>query len=197
MGKWRTWRPSEVERLRVLVGQMPMPLVLQHYNRWAERQGIPVRSEASLRRKALELGLSVVPRGSWVTLNEVRRLLKRSPGCIHGWAAAGWVRHCHGALHRGSLQRLARQRPHLFAGCPVDGLLELLRDEGLVAQLVAAHPQGRAIPRRPQAVECLETGQRFASFRAAGRALFLDGSGVGRAITEDREACGFRFRLVA
>lgn len=197
MGKWRTWRPAEVEQLQALVGQLPMDLAVTRWNRWAARQGIPQRSEASLRRKAFELGLSLVPDGAWVAMGIARRHLGRSQQCLNDWAAAGWVRHRPGALQRASLMRLAKRRPHLFAGCPPEGLLALLRDPVLVAGLVAAYPSRRAVPRAPQAVQCESTGQVFASQRAAGRALHLDGSAIGKALREDRPAAGLRFRLVA
>lgn len=196
MGKWRTWRPSEVQKLRALVGELPMPLVIQRWNTWARRVGLPPRTEASLRRKALELGLSVVPRGAWVSISEVRRLLDRSQSCLYGWVQAGWVQHRPGALHRASLQQLAMDRPHLFAGCPAEGLLELLRDPALAASIRAAHPRARSVPRRPQRVMCVTTGQVFPSMRAAGRRLHLDGSAIGKAVREGREAAGLRFRLV-
>ena len=197
MGKWRMWRPSEVAQLRALVGERPMADVITSWNRWAARQGIPARSEASLRRKALELGLSVAARGAWVTVSEARRLLGRSQGCLYAWVQAGWVRHQTGTLQRASLQRLARERPWLFAGCPREGLAELLRDVALADQLVAAYPTRRSVPRTPQPVRCLSTGQVFPSMRAAGQAMHLDGSAIGKAIREGRPAAGLVFRLVA
>ncbi|MEB3169071.1 MAG: hypothetical protein VKK97_10120, partial [Synechococcaceae cyanobacterium] len=136
-----------------------MDLVHRRWNAWAQREGIPCRSEASLRRKALELGLSVVPDGQWVAVSIVRRHLERSQPCLYGWAEKGWIVHRPGAVLRSSLVRLARQRPHLFAGCPADGLLALLRDPALVDALVMAYPKARAVPRRSQRVECLTTGQ--------------------------------------
>lgn len=197
MGKWRSWRPSEVEKLRALIGQLPMPLVVSRWNRWARRSGIPVRSEASLRRKALELGCSLRPNGEWVAMGAVLRCLGRSRQCIYQWVQAGLVLHQPGALQRASLVELARRKPNLFAGCPESGLLELLQDQSLVASLVAAYPRSRAVPRVKCPVFCLETGETYSSCRAAGRVLHLDGSAISKALQEGRAAAGLHFRLVA
>lgn len=174
-----------------------MPLVLQRFNAWAKRQGLPPRSEASLRRKALGLGLSVVPQGEWVMIGAAARQIGRSIGCLQEWTRHGWLRHRRGTVWRPSLVALARERPHLFAGCNPDGLRELLQDAALTDAILAAYPARRAMPCRPRAVECITTGQVFPSMRAAGRALHLDGSAVALAVREDRPAGGLRFRLVA
>lgn len=196
MGKWRTWQPAEVEKLQALAGELPMPLLLQRWNTWARRMGMPPRTEASLRRKALELGLSLVPRGEWVAIGAAARQLGRSIGCLQEWTRHGWLRHRRGVIWRPSLVALARERPHLFAGCNSSGLRELLQDQELADGILAAYPRCRAMPCRPRPVECLTTGQVFPSLRAAGRALYLDGSAVALAVRKGREAAGLRFRLV-
>lgn len=197
MGKWRTWRPSEVQRLQTLIGQAPMPLVTRRWNQWAAQHGVPPRSEAGLRRKAHAMGWSVACCGAWVTLAAAARLLTRSRRSLQSWMQQGLVVHRRGVIQVASLRRLAQSRPWLFAGCPREGLLELLQDTGLVDQLVAAYPCRRSSPRAPHPVECISTGQRFESMRAAGRELYLDGSSIGKAIKEGREAAGLRFRLAA
>lgn len=199
MGKshpWRPWQPEELKRLQALLGQAPMADVVRRWNRWAAGQGIPLRSEASLRRKALALGRSVRPDGEWVAIGTAAQYLGRSESCLQKWIRHGWLRRRHGAIVRASLVALAQDRSHLFAGCPREGLLALLRDEGLADQLTASYPRSRAVPRQRRPVECIDTGEVFTSMRAAGRALHLDGSAVALAVREGRPAAGLRFRLV-
>lgn len=197
MGKWRSWQPAEVERLTALAGELPVPLLVQRWNAWARRVGLPPRTEASLRRKAMALGLSLVARGEWVMIGAAARQMGRSIGCMQEWTRHGWLRHRRGVVWRPSLVALARERPHLFAGCDPDGLRQLLQDTELAEGILTAYPRCRAMPCRPRAVECVTTGQVFPSMRAAGRALHLDGSAVALAVREGRPAAGLRFRLVA
>lgn len=198
---YRCWTPAELDKLEELVGQTAFDRVCQRWNHWAKGQGIPERSQQSLRKKAQENGWTVFAWGDWVLVGEVARLTGKHRSAIHKWIAAGWLtregKARASAVSRLELRRLARQRPQLFGGIERSRLVQLLEVEDLVDQILEQCPKGWQSRTNGQRVRWVNRGQTFGSYAAAGRAAHIDPHAIRQGIAEGRLVCGHRFELMA
>lgn len=199
---YRMWSEAELQEWQDLVGELPFPMAVRRWNRWAEAQGLPKRSRDSLRHKAKELRLSTLPQlGDWVTIGDVKRLTGRDRTTVSQWVAKGWIkRYYHGiasAVRRKELRRLAREHPVALSGCDRGDLVQLLEDEELADAVVRQFPRRYQSKCHGQAVICETLGRRFRSYAEAGRALHMDRHTIRRATLEGRRAGGMTFRLAS
>lgn len=193
----RAWTPAEVDRLQAMVGQMPFCLVIEHWNAWAEREGIPIRTPGSLGRMADRLGDSRMPDGKWVGVGEVARALGRHPSVIWRWCRRGMVAYCRSgnrsAIKRASLRKLARKMPEAFCGSSRDGLLYVLEDAQLADAIRRDYPERIKGRGNGSPVRCIERDVVFPSCSAAGKALHMSESTVRLSLRTGKPVAGLRF----
>ena len=197
---YRYWTDPEVERLLELVGETPFVQVCREWNRWANKEGIPNRSPQSIRKKLTCMGESTVCLGRWVRLGDAARLLGKDRSTIQKWALDGLVNRyragSQSCILRADLRRLARERPRLFAGCDRRGLVQLLQDEDLADDILAAYPQRYQSSINGKRVLWVDRMQTFPSYAAAGRAAHVCSKAIRLGVIEGRPVCGYRFVLL-
>lgn len=197
---YRLWTPAEIEQWAELVGECPFPLAMRRWNAWATAQGLPKRSAHSLQHKARDLKMSTMATvGDWVTIREICLLTGRHRTTISEWVEKGWVsRYVYGrasAVPRIDLRRMAREHPVALGGVERGNLVQLLEDEVLADAVLRQYPRPYRSCRSGQSVICVDRGQRFPSYSAAGKTLHMHPHTIRNAVLQDRPACGMRFRL--
>lgn len=197
----KRWTEPELEMLLSLLGDMPWPMVVGHYNGWAERKGYVRRTELGMRRKVEEHRISRRPVGAWITTGLISQLLGVSQETPLRWLREGWIssiRFGQGAAHshyikRADLQQLARLKPHLFGGQTLDTLVQLLNHERLAAAIVAMELPH---PRQSKPVVCIETGRRYPSIGKAARAVYVTPARLQKVVGRPhRTAAGYHWRV--
>lgn len=193
----RAWTKEEAWQLQELAGDMPFVLVVQQWNIWATRNGIPHRTSISLRRKLAAIGGTGRAFGSWLCLGDVARMLGKHRSTVLQWANAGFIRYHKGgpysSVNRDDLIQLARERPQLFAGTDRDNLLLLLEDADLADSILERYPRRYWGVGRGRRVRRVDTGQVFATCQAAAQAANLHYTAITKALREGRPAAGMRF----
>jgi hypothetical protein len=190
----RLWTVEDIEMLSSLAGDIPWPLVPGRFN-----NSRPRRTATALRRKADELGLLRRCTGAYLTSGALRAMLGVSYEQARRWILSGqlparrwgegqaypyWIR-------RQDLRAFARERPELFGGLSEGQLVELLDSERLAAEIVAMElPR----PRQCVAVECVETGRRYRSIKAAARAAYVTPQRMAVVLAQGSTANGRRYR---
>lgn len=191
------WTAEETAQILELTGDMPWALVPLHYNRWAKQNDRPRRTAASLRLRVDACGGTLTAVGSWLTTGAIARAFDLHASVPNYWthrwpdilqpfqpparpnaARAGRI-----YIRRDRLRAFARRHPEQLGGIPESALAMILEDERLAARIAAAHPQRPlTLGDQPRPVLCVETGQRFPSRTAAGRAHHISPSAIGDAI---------------
>lgn len=199
----KRWTDQELEILLSMLGDMPWPMVVTKYNAWAISQGYPERTELGMRRKVEGRRISRRPVGAWITTGLISQLLGVSQETPLRWLRDGYIRSIRfgqGAAHshyikRKDLQRLARERPHLFGGQSVDTLIQLLDHERLAAALVAMEmPHSR----QSKPVVCIETGRRYPSMGSAARAVYVTPSRLQKVVDRPgKTAAGYHWMVAS
>ena len=190
----RAWSVEDIEMLSSLAGDIPWPLVPGRFN-----SARPRRTPIALRRKADELGLLRRSTGQFITSGALRSLMGISYEQARRWILSGqlparrfgqgqafpyWIR-------RRDLRAFARARPELFGGLSEGQLVELLDSEHLAAQIAAMElPR----PRQCVAVECIDTGRRYRSIKAAARAAYVTPQRMAVVLACGTTANGRRYR---
>lgn len=195
----RAWTEDEALWLQELAGDMPFPVVHQQFNKWAKRNGIPMRSADSLHKKLRKLGISRRAEGMWICSGDVARMLGKDRSTIQNWCSAGLLRrHRAGrftSVSREDLIGLAHERPRLFAGCDRSNLLLLLEDEDLVDGILQRFPRRHSAAGHGRRVRWVDTGQVFNTYREAGIAAHVSDKTICKALHQGRLACGLRFEF--
>jgi hypothetical protein len=190
----RPWTVEDIEMLSSLAGDIPWPLVPGRFN-----NSRPRRTATALRRKAEELGLLRRCVGQYITSGALRALMGVSYERARRWILSGQLparRWGQGRafpywIHRRDLRAFARERPELFGGLSEGQLVELLDSEPLAAEIAAMElPR----PRQCVAVQCIETGRRYASIKAAARAAYVTPQRMAVVLAHGTTANGRRYR---
>lgn len=194
----RRWSESEIELLTELAGDVPHALLMWHLRKhWRER-GLKPRSANAVGKQAGKLGLLLEPVGKWVNTTVVCELLCRHRRSVHEWAEKGYVRKMRGAhssaLLREDLIRLAKRKPHLFAGATRGNLYQLLEDEQLAEWIAKQHPQHPAGPGWGKRVRW--RGRVYASVVSVAEVAHLHPHTIRVAMREGRAAGGEWFEAV-
>lgn len=168
----RLWTPEDIEALCSLAGDLPWPMVPPAFN--CTR---PPRTATALRHKANGLGISRRTVGQFITTGAIKELTGYSYERIRRWIKSGELATKRYAgcgspnfIARKDLRDFARKYPEQFGGLSESTLIQLLDSEKLAAIIVA-----KELPKWKKCVEveCVETGQRFASIKAAARAAYV------------------------
>ena len=192
----RAWSVEDIEMLSSLAGDIPWPLVPGRFNNCR-----PHRTPIALRRKAEDLGLLRRCVGQHITSGALRALMGVSYEQVRRWILDpslqlrarrfGQGRAFPYWIHRRDLRAFARARPELFGGLSEGQLVELLDSEALAAQIAAMElPR----PRQLVAVECVDTGRRYASIKAAARAAYVTPQRMAVVLASGGTANGRRYR---
>ena len=190
----RPWTAEDIEMLSSLAGDIPWPLVPGRFN-----SSRPRRTATALRRKADELGLLRRCTGAYLTSGAISTITGFSYEKIRRWITTGKVparRWGQGQafpyfIRRQDLRAFARANPEKFGGLSEGQLVELLDSEPLAAEIAAMElPR----PRRFVAVQCIETGRRYASIKAAARAAFVTPQRMAVVLAHGTTANGRRYR---
>ena len=192
----RPWSPEDIEILGSLAGDIPWPLVPGRFN-----SARPRRTEAALRRKADDLGLLRNCTGQYLTSGALQAIAGFNAERVRRWILRGQIparRFGQGQsyawwIRRSDLRAFAQANPEVFAGLSEGQLVELLDSEPLAAQLAAlALPR----PRQCVVVECVETGVRYRSIRAAAKAAYVTPQRMAAVLAHGTTANGRHYRRV-
>jgi len=168
----RPWTPEDVEALCSLAGDLPWPMVPPAFN--CTR---PPRTATALLLKSYSLGISRRTVGQFITTGAIKELTGYSYTRIHRWINSKELKTKKYAgcgspyfIARKDLRDFARKYPEQFGGLSESTLVQLLDSEKLAADIVA-----KELPKWKKCVEveCVETGQRFASIKAAAMAAYV------------------------
>ena len=190
------WTIEDVEMLSSLAGDLPWPMVPGVFNNCR-----PHRTAIALRRKADDLGLLRRCVGQYITSGALRSLMGVSYEQARRWILSGSLparRWGKGRafpywIHRRDLRAFAAANPALFGGLSEGQLVELLDSETLAAQIATMElPR----PRQPVAVECLDTGRRYASINAAAKAAYVTPQRMAVVLASGGTANGRRYRRI-
>ena len=169
----RPWTPEDIEALCSLAGDLPWPMVPPAFN--CTR---PSRTATALLCKANGLGISRRAVGRFITTGAIKELTGYSYERIRRWIKSGELATKRYAgcgspnfIARKDLRDFARKYPEQFGGLSESTLVQLLDSEKLAAVIVA-----KELPKWKKCVEveCVETGQRFDSIKAAARAAYVN-----------------------
>ena len=194
------WTKGEIDIIEQLSTSMPPKRLYLTYCRMAADRGFPKRTEPAFRCKLRLLGIPLMPELDWYRLQQladmfggtrhsVAKLLKK------GLRAEKESQHGNQPwfVSRAELRRFARKHPGLLREFDADGLFIALEDRSLV-ELILAQPLVRQPSRyNPTRVKCVETGNVYPSYRAAARAVFVDGSAVHAAALRGHRAGGYHW----
>ena len=191
----RLWTPEDIEALCSLAGDLPWPMVPPAFN--CTR---PPRTATALLLKANKLGISRRAVGQFITTGAIKELTGYSYPRIQRWINSGDLTTKKYAgcgspnfIARKDLRDFARKYPEQFGGLSESTLVQLLDSEKLAAVIVA-----KELPKWKKCVEveCVETGQRFASIIAAARAAYVNKERMRVVLITGGAANGRHYRRV-
>jgi hypothetical protein len=190
------WSADDLAQLEALVGDVPFSLVVRRFNRWAADNGRPARSEKAIASRCKRSGLPLRCHGDWLSLRGVAEILGCSRARVRAWVHRGWLR-AHRITYvyvsRLDLRRLARFRPHLFAGIDRWRLFQLLEDEAMAETIARLYPRsGRA----PKPTRCVETGRVWPTIQAAAKAVHVHRRAITIAVQCGGTCAGYHWELL-
>ena len=196
----KRWTKGEIDIIEQLSTSMPPKRLYLTYCRMAADRGFPKRSEPSFRCKLRLMGIPLMPELDWYTLIRLAEIFGTTRHVVYklvkrGLKAERESNHSNQPwfISRTELKRFARKHPELFRHFDADGLFVALEDRKLV-ELILAQPKIQPPNRyNPTPVKCVETGQIYKSYRAAARAVFVDGSAVHAAAKRGHRAGGYHW----
>lgn len=173
------------------------------YNRWATINGFANRTPAAIDRfVSKRLGESFRPYGDWLSTGQAAATLEVHVERVARWIYKGWLpahrfpqkgqerRRRHWYFRRESVVRLARERPELFRGIPVDRLALLLEDADL-ARAIAR--DWSTDPIQARRIVNLDTGQVYANASHAARAHYVTNKAILQALRRGTRSAGYRW----
>jgi hypothetical protein len=198
------WSLEELAKLEATCGDRPWPLVVQAYNNWAAQSAYPRRTSLALERKAQALGIFRRSEGHYITsgaISEILGLDRATPlrwirrGLLPSWRNGEGRSYAH-YVSRAELRRLARENPAFFRRYEYSRLV-MLFDAPAVADLVyEVCPSNVIVRGRKRPVECVETGRRYDSIKAAARAAYVTSSRLWSVLDTNETANGLHWRSV-
>lgn len=213
-----TWSNAEDQQLISMVGSLPFQILCSGYNAWARSEGHPQRTRNAIgkRIKVLNAG-SLIPVGDYLTTGSICLMLQCSDMVVHRWVKKGFIEaYTFKGSHyeqgrsnttdrrtfyfrRKEIVQLARDMPHLFAGCTKQNLFLLLEDEELSESIAENHPRRNGAPRP---IKNLDTGHTFPSAKKAAdwankfSPFRTDRTGVAQAARAGCRAANYRWQYL-
>ena len=171
-----------------------------NYCRLAAVAGYPKRSEPALRSKLQSLGIPLMPQIDWYTMFQLAELFKTTRHSVfkmikQGLKAKKESNHRNQPYYvsRVELKRFARKRPELFREFDRDGLFVVLEDDDLIELIMQQPIQRKPNRYNPTRVKCVETGNVYASCRAAARMFYVDPSAIHGAAKKWHRVAGYHW----
>jgi hypothetical protein len=197
------WTQPEIDHLEQLAGDVPFPTLLRSMKYKATAEGWPTRTPKAIvlrMRRSHQLGRART--GEWTTTYGAAELLGCPGSRVEAWLRrkpvlqilapewTGGTRY----MSRRSWRRLAREMPRVLGGFSADALFSLLEDRDLAETVATAHPR----PMGDWRVQCVETGQIWASCAAAAKELHVSQAAVSLSIRQHRQltALGMTFEAL-
>lgn len=194
------WSPEEIASLEAIAGHTYTPRVIETYNRWAKRNGFPVRTRTSVLSVCSRYKISRQADGLFLTSGKIAEILGVAIDIPQRWAERGYIPTIHSGkkcdpryFNRRDLVKLAKQQPDLFGGIERDRLFSLLEDSDLADSIATRFPRRRGTGTPVQAIE---SGRIFPSVSAAARALHVTPQGIHSAMRINGTCAGFSWRKV-
>jgi len=179
--------------LASLAGDVPVPILVAAYNRWASEHKFGKRTRWAILSRARLLNADLEVCGSWIAYPILIDAL--------GPRVAKWVdskqleSHKMGRLRfikRCELRSFAENHPRLFSGLSVSDLVMILDSVPLAEKLAAQAPYPK--PGVPRQVVCKETGKKYPSLTSAAKAHYVHKNTVLNSIRTGRPCiCGRTF----
>ena len=193
----KLWTQAEIEHLESIAGDLPSPAILPTYNKWAIENGFPERTSASIWAIARRQSISLKAEGEYVTTSYIADILEVPLQTITNWISYGYLATYEGLARsyvlRSSLRRLAKKRPHLFAGFGREKLMLLLEDEKLAESIAENYRHNN---RRHRGVRAIEARKTYRSLRLAAKAHSVSHTAIARAIYSKRDFAGYHWEYV-
>jgi hypothetical protein len=200
------WTAAETDRILDLAGDLPWPLALAAYHRWAADHGHPQRTDKALALYVQEQGGTIYAMGEWVTAGAcctawhiktgtMGRWLKRHRDILRPVQPTGALGRFY--IRRANLRAFARQLPHLLGGIAAADLFLILEDQELSDHIATAFPRRPLSPVQKRPVRCIDTGVIYPSVRDAARAIPCSISAISQAVNgHASHALGLRWEPV-
>jgi len=149
----RPYTPEDIHLLTELAGELPLRLLVAEY------------ISTGAIKKLTGHGYDRI--NYWLDIKQLKYIQSCKPSKGHRFVS------------RDSLWEFARKHPHQFGGIGHSELTQLFNSETRASKIVAMK-----LPRlkRTVEVECIETGQRYKSIKAAAVAAFVNKSGISGSI---------------
>lgn len=193
----KRWTQAEIEHLEAIAGDLPSPAILPIHNKWAIENGFPERTSASIWAIARRQNISLKAEGEYVTTSYIADILEVPLQTITNWISYGYLATYEGLARsyvlRSSLRRLAKKRPHLFAGFGREKLMLLLEDERLAESIAENYQRNN---RRHRGVRAIEARKTYRSLRLAAKAHSVSHTAIARAIYSKRDFAGYHWEYV-
>jgi hypothetical protein len=179
--------------LSSLAGDMPIPMLVDSYNRWASANRFRKRTQRAIVQHATTLGVNIEVCGAWITSGIlIRALGRRAEKWIETKELLAHMIGCRRFIKRSDLRSFAKKHPERFRGLPLGELVMILDSVPLAEYLIAQGAGPR--PGYGRKVVCLETGKVYPSLASAARAHFIHKTTVGKSIRLGRPCiCGRTF----
>ncbi|MEN9784499.1 MAG: hypothetical protein RJA24_1842, partial [Pseudomonadota bacterium] len=187
-------------QLQDLAGDYPLPLLTQHFNRWARANNRPTRTARAIEHQSRALGLSLESTGEYISTGTFQHFYSpkndRIFDRLRRWHSDGLLRvYCiggHRFVRRSKIRRLALSRPDLFAHLSRSALVQLLDSEHAADTVLLTQPPRPYNRFRP--VRCLDTGILYPSVAAAARAVYVSTRAIyNAAVGRSSVAAGYRW----
>ena len=191
MGRHPAWSQAEADYLDWQVGDLPFPELVARYQRHAQREGWPQRSDTAILQRLRRTGQRARTRdGACLTTGGVADILGFPRSRVGAWLKSKPVmailqprRVGHFFyFERAAWRKLAREMPYVLGGATVEALFVLLEDRALAEQVAAEHPVSWGDRR----IRCVETGRVYANCDEAAKLLHIHRSTISLAINQGR-----------
>lgn len=196
----KRWTADEEAIIEQLSLSMPPKRLYQTYCRVVAQKGFPKRSEPSFRSKLRAMGIPLMPEIDWYKLDQLAQIFGTTRHKVFKLVKQGLKaekesehRNQPWFVSRVELKRFARKNPELFREFNKDGLFVVFEDEKLVDRIMSEPVIFQPNRYNPTPVRCLETGKVYASYRAAGRAVYVDPSAIHKSARHGYKAGGYHW----
>ena len=196
----KRWSKGEIDLIEQISVSMPPKRLYLTYCRLAGQQGYPKRSEASFRGKLIQMGIPLMPELDWYKFAQLADMFGTTRHMVYKLIKQGLKAEKesnHGNqpwfVSRAELKRFARKKPGLFRDFDPDGLFVALEDRGLVDKIMAQPRVNKPHRYNPTPCKCVETGQEFLGYRAAGKFAFVDPSAIYNSCKYGYKAGGYHW----
>lgn len=194
------WTPDDHAQLQHLVGDYPLPLLTQHFNRWARSNNRPTRTAKAIEHQARAFGLSLESTGEYILASTFQQYYSPKNDLVikklRRWHSDGMLRLYrigrHLFVRRSQIRRMALRYPALYSHIPRSSLVQLLNSEPAADTVLLSPPAKPHARLRP--VRCLTTGTLYPSVAAASRAVYVARRSIRYAADGIRpHAAGYRW----